>query len=44
MPIVLNMGLAVGIAAALCAELKVSPRALDPKLVQDRLVELGVTP
>lgn len=44
MPICANMGLAVGVAAALCVRNGCSPRTLDVKLVQERLRELGVEP
>lgn len=44
MPICANMGQAVGVAAAMCVKEKVTPRALDAKKVQKRMVELGVEP
>ncbi len=43
MPICANMGQAVGVAAALCIKNQVVPRALDVKMLQGRLMELGVT-
>jgi hypothetical protein len=44
MPICANMGQAVGIAAAMCAACETTPRQLDVKNVQKRLMELGVNP
>ena len=44
MPICANMGEAVGVAASLCVRQDISPRDLDVKSVQKRLMELGVTP
>lgn len=42
MPICANMGQGVAIAAALCVKKNLQPRALDYKLIQKRLLELGV--
>jgi hypothetical protein len=44
MPICANMGQAAGIAASLCVKLNVTPRSLDVKCLQKRLIEWGVTP
>lgn len=44
MPICANMGQSVGIAAALCGKEDVTPRKLDVKKLQKRLMELGVVP
>lgn len=44
MPICANMGQAVGIAAAICAVKHCTPRELEAKEVQKRLLELGVEP
>lgn len=44
MPICANMGQAAGTAAALCTKLGVEPRALDVKLLQEKLLEQGVAP
>lgn len=44
MPICANMGQSVGIAAALCARLGVTPRQLDVRRLQERLREYGVSP
>lgn len=44
MPICANLGQAAGTAAALCVELKVSPRCLDVALLQKRLLLHGVLP
>lgn len=44
MPICVNMGQAVGIAAALCAADGIAPRRLDPARVQAVLRRCGVTP
>lgn len=44
MPICANMGQAVGVSAALCVKNQVTPRNLEVKLVQERLMELGVEP
>jgi len=44
MPICANMGQAVGIAAALCVVGEVTPRQLKVERVQNRLMELGVSP
>ena len=43
MPICANMGQAVGAAAALCVKNGKTPRELSGKLVQKRMIELGVT-
>ena len=43
MPICVNMGQGVGIAAALCVKNHEIPRTLQAKQVQKRLTELGVT-
>jgi len=42
MGICMGMGQAAGIAAALCAGKNCTPRALDVREVQKRLVECGV--
>lgn len=44
MPICLNMGQSVGIAAALCIRKEVLPRDLPIRDLQKRLMQLGVTP
>lgn len=44
MPICANMGQAVGVAAAMCVKDDVTPRTLDAKKVQRRMMELGVEP
>lgn len=44
MPICANMGQAVGVAAAMCVRDQVTPRGLDAKKVQKRMMELGVEP
>ncbi|MBS5065479.1 MAG: FAD-dependent oxidoreductase [Hungatella hathewayi] len=44
MPICVNMGQAVGVAAAMCVKEGVVPRDLDVKKVQTRMMELGVEP
>ena len=44
MPICANMGQAVGVAAAMCVKDGVTPRTLDAKKVQRRMMELGVAP
>lgn len=44
MPICANMGLAVGVAAALCVKEDTTPRMLSAELIQKRLMELGVRP
>ncbi|MCI2047276.1 MAG: FAD-dependent oxidoreductase [Faecalibacterium sp.] len=44
MPICANMGQAAGIAAALCVEHNIQPRALDVALLQKELIAQGVTP
>lgn len=44
MPICVNMGQAVGIAAALCAKGNILPRKLEVKKIQEILIEQGVTP
>jgi len=44
MPICVNMGQAAGIAASMCAASEVVPRFLEVKKVQNRLMELGVSP
>lgn len=44
MPICANMGQAAGIAAAMCAAQGAVPRRLEVKKVQNRLIELGVSP
>lgn len=44
MPICANMGQSVAIAASLCIKKGVRPRNLDVKLLQSRLMELGVEP
>jgi hypothetical protein len=38
----MGIGQAAGVAAALAAERGVTPRRLDPALVQKRLAEMGV--
>lgn len=38
----MTMGQAVGTAAALCCELSTTPRKIDVKLIQKKLIELGV--
>ncbi len=42
MPICANMGQSVAIAASLCVKNNVIPRNLDVKLIQKRLIEIGV--
>ncbi len=44
MPICANMGQAVGVAAAMCVKEECSPRSLEAKTVQARMLELGVEP
>lgn len=44
MPICANMGQAVGISAAMCAAAGIVPRGLNIKMVQERLLDMGVTP
>lgn len=44
MPICANMGQAVGVAAAMCVKDRATPRTLDAKKVQRRMMELGVEP
>ncbi len=44
MPICANMGQAVGVAAAMCVKEGCSPRSLEAKTVQERMLELGVEP
>ena len=44
MPICANMGQSVGIAAALCVKNDKKPRELDYRLVQEKLIKLGVEP
>lgn len=44
MPICANMGQSVGIAAALCVNNHKKPRELDYRLVQEKLIKLGVEP
>lgn len=44
MPICANMGQSAGVAAAMCCRKNVRPRDLDIKELQERLMELGVTP
>ncbi len=44
MPICANMGQAVGVAAAMCVKEGCSPRSLEAKTVQARMLELGVEP
>ena len=44
MPICANMGQSVGIAAALCVKNHKKPRELDYRLVQEKLIKLGVEP
>ncbi len=44
MPICVNMGQSVGVAAALCVQECVLPRNLSIEKLQSRLTELGVTP
>lgn len=44
MPICVNMGQAVGIAAAMCVDSGATPRTLEVKKLQNRLMELGVNP
>lgn len=44
MPICANMGQAVGVAAAMCVKDGVTPRQLEVKKVQKRMMELGVEP
>lgn len=44
MPICANMGQSVGVAAAMCVRDKVKPRSLQVKKLQERLLELGITP
>jgi Dehydrogenases (flavoproteins) len=44
MPICANMGQAAGVASALCVHRAVQPRRLDVKVLQARLMELGVRP
>ena len=44
MPICANMGQAAGVAAAMCVKDGVTPRSLDAKKVQGRMIELGVKP
>jgi len=39
----ISVGQAAGVAAALCAALDVLPRALDYRLIQERLDEMGVS-
>lgn len=44
MPICANMGQAVGVAAAMCVKDDATPRTLEAKKVQRRMMELGVEP
>jgi hypothetical protein len=44
MPICANMGQSVGVAAAMASRLGVTPRTLEVKTLQERLMELGVKP
>lgn len=44
MPICANMGQSVGVAASICVKNKVTPRNLNVKILQGRLMELGVDP
>jgi hypothetical protein len=39
----ISIGQAAGVAAALCAQLDTLPRQLDPKLIQRRLDQMGVS-
>lgn len=42
MPICANMGQSTGVAAAMCIKEKVKPRELNVKMLQERLMQLGV--
>lgn len=44
MPICANMGQSVGIAAALCVQMGVTPRALDVVALEKELMRLGIEP
>jgi hypothetical protein len=39
----ISVGQAAGVAGALCAQLDTLPRALDYRLIQEKLEEMGVS-